>query len=65
MRIAVDARLVGYVRGGTSQYTLRLVNALAALRTGDELLVLESLKPSMDASWPASCLLYTSDAADE
>ncbi|HZK67865.1 MAG TPA: glycosyltransferase family 1 protein [Chloroflexota bacterium] len=54
MRIAVDARLVGYVRGGTSQYTLRLVNALAALRTGDELLVLESLKPGMDASWPAS-----------
>ena len=35
MRIAIDARLVGYVQGGTSQYTIRLVQALAALRTAE------------------------------
>ncbi|MGE5619871.1 MAG: glycosyltransferase family 4 protein [Sphingomonadaceae bacterium] len=54
MRIAIDARLVSYAQGGISQYTIRLVHALAALRTGDEILLLESRKPRLDASWPAS-----------
>lgn len=54
MRIAIDARLLGYIRGGTSQYTIRLVQALAALDTGDEILLLEGRQPAPDVAWPAS-----------
>lgn len=52
MRIAVDARLVSYAVGGISQYTVRLIQALAGLHTGDKILVLESQKAGSDAPWP-------------
>ena len=52
MRIAIDARLVSYAMGGISQYTVRLVKALAGLRTSDEILVLESQKGGGEAVWP-------------
>ncbi len=54
MRIAVDARLVSYAQGGISQYTIRLVHALAALQSGDDLLLLESRRATSEQSWPAS-----------
>jgi glycosyltransferase involved in cell wall biosynthesis len=54
VRIAIDARLVGYVQGGTSQYLLKLLHALAALRTGDDLLVLEGRRAAPDNPWPNS-----------
>jgi glycosyltransferase involved in cell wall biosynthesis len=54
VRIAIDARLAGYIQGGTTQYTLRLVHALAALETGDDLLVLEGRKAGEGSPWPAS-----------
>lgn len=54
MRIAIDARLVSYAPGGISQYTIRLVHALAALHTDDEITLLESRKAGSDASWPVS-----------
>lgn len=52
MRIAIDARLVSYAVGGISQYTVRLINALAGLRTGHDILVLESQKMGNDFPWP-------------
>lgn len=54
MRIAIDARLTGYIRGGTSRYTVQLVHALAALETGDELILLESRRGTVDLMWPAT-----------
>ena len=53
MRIAVDARLVSYALGGISQYTIRLVHALAELQSGDEILLLESQKAGPGISWPS------------
>jgi len=52
MRIAIDARLTGYIQGGTSQYTQRLVQALASLRSGDDLILLEGRRPAPSLSWP-------------
>ncbi len=52
MHIAIDARLVSYTLGGISQYTMRLVNALAALPSEDEILVLESQRANGEAAWP-------------
>lgn len=52
MRIAIDARLVSYAVGGISQYTIRLVRALAATSTDDEILVLESQKAGPGTPWP-------------
>jgi len=54
MRIAIDARLVSYAQGGISQYTVRLVNALATLGIRDEMLLLESRRASDDGKWPPS-----------
>ncbi len=44
MRIGIDARLVHYIRGGISNYILRLLPALAALDDENEYLVLHSRK---------------------
>ncbi len=52
MRIAIDARLVSYALGGISQYTMRLVNALASLSSESEVLVLESQRANGEAAWP-------------
>jgi glycosyltransferase involved in cell wall biosynthesis len=52
MRIAIDARLVSYIQGGTSRYTVSLVRAMAALRSTHELVVLEGRKPELDPGWP-------------
>jgi glycosyltransferase involved in cell wall biosynthesis len=54
MRIAVDARLVSYALGGISQYTIRLVRALAELDSGDDFLLLESRKGTNGVQWPES-----------
>ncbi len=54
MRIAIDARLVSYIQGGISQYALRLLHAMAALNTGDEITVLESRKAGPEQIWPAT-----------
>ncbi|HEX2987803.1 MAG TPA: glycosyltransferase family 1 protein [Chloroflexota bacterium] len=54
MRIAIDARLISYAQGGISQYTIRLVRALAELGSGDELLLLESRRGIEDVQWPES-----------
>ncbi len=54
MRIAIDARLVSYAQGGISQYTIRLVRALAELASGDELLLLESRRETDGLQWPDS-----------
>lgn len=52
MRIAIDARLVSYIQGGTSRYTVSLVRAMAALGTSHELIVLEARKAEGDPAWP-------------
>lgn len=52
MRIAIDARLVSYAVGGISQYTIRLIWALAGLFTNEEILVLESQKAGSGSPWP-------------
>ncbi|MCL4532053.1 MAG: glycosyltransferase family 4 protein, partial [Actinobacteria bacterium] len=54
MRIAIDARLVSYIGGGTSQYTLRLVRALAGMARDHDIVVLESRKAADRADWPDS-----------
>ena len=54
MRIAIDARLVSYIQGGISQYTIRLVHAIAALQGDDEILLLEGRKASSQQPWPAT-----------
>ena len=54
MRIAIDARLVSYSLGGISQYTIRLVRAMAALGSGDELILLESRRGTDGVAWPDS-----------
>ncbi len=52
MRIAIDARLVSYIQGGTSRYTVSLVQAMAALGTSHEFIVLEGRKAEGDPGWP-------------
>ncbi|MCL4532304.1 MAG: glycosyltransferase family 4 protein [Actinobacteria bacterium] len=52
MRIAIDARLVSYIQGGTSRYTVSLVRAMAALGTSHELVVLEGRKARGNPGWP-------------
>ncbi|RPJ25371.1 MAG: glycosyltransferase family 1 protein [Planctomycetaceae bacterium] len=52
MRIAIDARLVSYVQGGTSRYTLRLVQAMAGLVDRETLLVLEGKHTGESPAWP-------------
>jgi len=52
MRIAIDARLVSYIQGGTSRYAISLVRAMAALRTSHELVVLEGRKAEGNPGWP-------------
>ncbi len=52
MRIAIDARLVSYIEGGTSRYTVSLVRAMAALGTSHELVVLEGRKSKGNPGWP-------------
>src|SRR5512133_1519991 len=49
---AVDARLVSYIQGGTSRYTVSLVQAMARLGVSDQLLVLEGRKTGGDLTWP-------------
>jgi glycosyltransferase involved in cell wall biosynthesis len=44
MRIGIDARLVYYRQAGISQYTLRLLEQLAAIDPDDEFTVLQSRK---------------------
>jgi len=44
MRVAIDARLVYYRQAGISQYTLRLLEQLAALDQEDDFTVLQSRK---------------------
>jgi glycosyltransferase involved in cell wall biosynthesis len=46
MRIGIDARITHYTRGGISNYTLRLVGALAALDVDTDYRVLHSRKDS-------------------
>ncbi len=52
MRIAIDARLVSYTSGGISEYTLGLARALAALESGDEILLLEGRRAKDNPGWP-------------
>lgn len=62
MRFAIDARLVSYIHGGTSRYTLSLVRAMAALGAAESLLVLEGRHPAGDSVWPdgvSRARLYT------
>ncbi len=54
MRIAIDTRLVSYARGGISQYTIRLVHALAALSPENQLLIMESRRAQYEGLWPPS-----------
>lgn len=54
MRIAIDARLVSYLGGGTSRYTIQLVNALATLPSGEEIMVLEGRGGAPAGTWPPS-----------
>ncbi len=54
MRIAIDARLVSYLQGGTTQYIIRLVRALAGMQGDDQILLLESRKGSAGEVWPPS-----------
>ncbi len=44
MRIGIDARITHYTRAGIGQYTLRLTQALAALDSEDEFLILHHVK---------------------
>jgi glycosyltransferase involved in cell wall biosynthesis len=52
MRIAIDARLVSYIQGGTSRYTLSLVQAMASLVAQETLLVLEGRHAGENHGWP-------------
>lgn len=44
MRVGIDARLVYYRQAGISQYTVRLLEQLAAIDSEDEFIVLQSRK---------------------
>ena len=46
MRIAIDARLVYYQRGGIGQYIVHLIQELARLSAGDQYLILRSRRES-------------------
>lgn len=52
MRIGIDARLLGYRRGGIAQYTSQLLTSLAEIDSEDEFVILEGRKGSLPRPGP-------------